>query len=109
RMAGTHMAGLLTWRIAVAVSLAAFVARTEASIISNTDDSAERRSHLLEEVIVTAQSLSLLTEMRDDTSQLLSVAGAAMDPLNAVMALPGVTFTSDISSEPAVRGSAPED
>lgn len=103
------MAGLSTWRIAVAVSLAAFVARTEASIISNTDDSAERRSHLLEEVIVSAQSLSLLTEMRDETSQLLSVAGAAMDPLNAVMALPGVTFTSDISSEPAVRGSAPED
>lgn len=70
------------------------------------DDS---RLNQIDELVVTAQSLTLLTEMRHDTAELLGVAGAAMDPLAAVLSLPGVTFASDTSSEPAVRGSAPDD
>lgn len=71
------------------------------------DTSAE--SVVIEEVVVTGQSLALLTEMDPETEQLLNIAGAGLDPLAAALSLPGVTFASDYSSEPAVRGSAPND
>lgn len=63
----------------------------------------------IEEVVVTGESLALLTEMEAETEQLLNVAGSGIDPLTAVLSLSGVTFASDHSSEPAVRGSAPDD
>lgn len=69
----------------------------------------ERKFNKIDELVITTKSISLLTEMRHDTAELLSVAGAGMDPLSAALSLPGVTFTSDTSSEPAVRGSAPTD
>lgn len=49
------------------------------------------------------------TEIDPDTQRLLKVPGASNDPLAALQALPGVTFGSDSDSEPAVRGSAPEE
>jgi hypothetical protein len=52
------------------------------------------------------------TEMKKETQTLLSVAGAANDPLQAIYSLPGVTFTSSDGpggSEPVIRGSAPQD
>ena len=50
--------------------------------------------------------------MNQETEQLLSIAGAANDPLRAIYALPGVTFSSGdgpSGSEPVIRGSAPQD
>ena len=41
--------------------------------------------------------------------KLVKVPGSGNDPLRAIEALPGVTFTNGRSSEPAVRGSSPED
>lgn len=53
------------------------------------------------------------TEMNQETERLLGVAGAANDPLQAIYALPGVTFSSGGDgpggSEPVIRGSAPQD
>jgi len=44
-----------------------------------------------------------------DTDKLMRVPGAADDPLNALFALPGVSFGIDDHARPAVRGSAPDD
>lgn len=65
-----------------------------------------------EEVTVVAEEVDEPTEMEPETEQLLSVPGAANDPLQAIYSLPGVTFsTSDGpgGSEPVIRGSAPQD
>lgn len=66
----------------------------------------------LEEVRVIGTRDRASTEMTKETQQLLGIAGAANDPLQALYALPGVTFsTSDGpgGSEPVIRGSAPQD
>lgn len=44
-----------------------------------------------------------------NTNKLLSVPGADNDPLQAISALPGVTFSPTGGRDPAVRGSSPED
>jgi hypothetical protein len=65
-----------------------------------------------EEVIITGTKDSESTEMKQETETLLSVAGAANDPLQAIYSLPGVTFSSSDGpggSEPVIRGSAPQD
>lgn len=43
------------------------------------------------------------------TQKLLRIPGAGNDPLRAIEALPGVTFTTGRRAEPAVRGSSPDD
>ena len=43
------------------------------------------------------------------TQDLLNLPGSGNDPLKAIYALPGVTFVSDISGMPAIRGSSPLD
>lgn len=63
----------------------------------------------IDELIVIGDKLEAKTDIRVDTELLLNVAGAGLDPLAAVLSLPGVTFASDYSSEPAVRGSSPAD
>ncbi|GAB1261958.1 TonB-dependent receptor plug domain-containing protein [Aurantivibrio plasticivorans] len=63
----------------------------------------------IEEVIITGEDVTPKTEIDPETELLLNVAGAGFDPLAALLSLPGVTFASDYSSEPAVRGSAPDD
>jgi hypothetical protein len=68
--------------------------------------------HAQQEVIVTGKKEAEPTEMKKETETLLSVAGAANDPLQAIYSLPGVTFTSSDGpggSEPVIRGSAPQD
>lgn len=44
-----------------------------------------------------------------NTEKLLRVPGSGNDPLRAIESLPGVVFSSGNRSEPAVRGSSPED
>ncbi|ASP38665.1 hypothetical protein CHH28_08225 [Bacterioplanes sanyensis] len=48
-----------------------------------------------------------LTEI--STKKLLKLPGSGNDPLGAIESLPGVTFGGGNESEPAVRGSSPED
>jgi hypothetical protein len=106
-MAETLMLDYAIERFALPIAvLASFVVHADEDQMLLADDP-ERAA--IEEVVVTGQSLALLTEMETETEQLLSIAGAGADPLTAVLSLPGVTFTSDHSSEPAVRGSAPDD
>jgi hypothetical protein len=65
-----------------------------------------------EEVLVVGKTGRVSTEMNQETQQLLGIAGAANDPLQAIFALPGVTFSSSDGpggSEPVIRGSAPQD
>jgi outer membrane receptor for ferrienterochelin and colicin len=66
-----------------------------------------------EEVLVVGKKDKASTEMNKETEQLLGIAGAANDPLQAIYALPGVTFSSGGDgpggSEPVIRGSAPQD
>jgi len=65
-----------------------------------------------EEVLVVGRKGEPSTEMTPETAQLLGIAGAANDPLQAIFALPGVTFSPSDGpggSEPVTRGSAPQD
>jgi hypothetical protein len=65
-----------------------------------------------EEMLVVDKTGRSSTEMNEETERLLEVPGAGNDPLQAIYALPGVTFsTSDGpgSSDPVIRGSAPQD
>jgi len=66
-----------------------------------------------DEVLVVGKKVDAATEMNAETEQLLGIAGAATDPLQAVFALPGVTFSNGGDgpggSEPVIRGSAPQD
>lgn len=71
------------------------------SQIGQAEDEAE-----LDNIRITAKE-DTLTEI--STEKLLRMPGAGNDPLRAIEALPGVTFTTGRSSEPAVRGSSPDD
>lgn len=70
---------------------------------ANTNDEPELE---LETVIISAPKES---KSEIDTQKLLSVPGAGNDPLQAVGTLPGVTFSTNSTGEPAVRGSSPRD
>lgn len=60
----------------------------------------------LDDIRITAKDDSL-TEI--STKKLLRIPGAGNDPLRAIEALPGVTFSTGRNAEPAVRGSSPDD
>ncbi len=65
-----------------------------------------------DEVLVVGQKDRVSTKMNQETERLLGIAGAANDPLQAIYALPGVTFSASDGldgSEPVIRGSAPQD
>ncbi len=65
-----------------------------------------------DDVVVVGTATRTSTEMDQETEELLGVAGAADDPLQAIYTLPGVTFsTSDGpgGGDPVIRGSAPQD
>ena len=49
------------------------------------------------------------SEMTEQTTKLMSVAGIANDPLSSVFSLPGVVFAGGDDGEPAIRGSSPDD
>ncbi|MFT7673816.1 MAG: hypothetical protein ACI845_002231, partial [Gammaproteobacteria bacterium] len=79
-------------------------------IMTSTSLIAQQVNDEIEEVEVVGSSQKAgATQMTTETRKLLSVAGAAGDPLSALQSLPGVTFGSDDDAQPAVRGSAPED
>ena len=64
----------------------------------------------LPEVVVFPHSVDdNSSEMNAKTERLFRTAGASLDPLVAVQALPGVTTAGDYSNAPAIRGSAPDD
>ncbi|MFQ3170794.1 MAG: outer membrane receptor protein involved in Fe transport [Oleispira sp.] len=69
--------------------------------LSNANNETE-----LDNIRITAKDAPL-TEI--STKKLLRIPGAGNDPLRAIEALPGVTFTTGRRSEPAVRGSSPDD
>ncbi len=70
----------------------------------------ETQTHLLEEVTIIGDISQDKTGISPRAKKLLSVAGAANDPLKAIHALPGVTFSSGWEShDPVIRGSAPRD
>ncbi|MFT4763686.1 MAG: outer membrane receptor protein involved in Fe transport [Oleispira sp.] len=71
------------------------------SVFSHANNEAE-----LDNIRITAKD-DPLTEI--STKKLLRMPGAGNDPLRAIEALPGVTFTTGRRAEPAVRGSSPDD
>jgi len=83
------------------VKYASAVLIITAPIFSHASDEAE-----LDNIRITAKD-DPLTEI--STQKLIRMPGSGNDPLRAIEALPGVTFTTGRSSEPAVRGSSPND
>lgn len=81
--------------------------------LSANDGIEETPKKPTDEVTVVGKKVQPTTEMNQETQRLLSIAGAATDPLQAIYALPGVTFSSGGdgpgASEPVIRGSAPQD
>gem|GEM_PF-1073351 len=61
---------------------------------------------IIEEVITTT-TVERKDEINQETKQLISVAGAGLDPLQALFTLPGVSENND--GEPVFRGSASND
>lgn len=98
-----HLFPLLVLSLFSSQNLSAQSSESETSSPNNS------RNDEIEEVIVVGDTPDDPTEIRTDTELLLNVAGAGLDPLASIQSLPGVTFTSDYSSEPAVRGSSPAD
>jgi len=85
---------------------------------SATDDIAAEQTNSLEsnypeanysdaEVVEVLGVQEPLTTVK--TERLLKVPGSGNDPMRAIGSLPGVVFSSAQSSEPAVRGSSPDD
>lgn len=71
-----------------------------------TESSNDTDSVRLDSVQVQGEEAPL-TEI--STDKLLRVPGSGNDPLGAIDSLPGVVFANGNRSEPAVRGSSPED
>lgn len=96
---------------AVAIlSSVAFLSYSQFVVASG--DSNEEGTTVEEVLVTTKNKTGIATEMSLETVQLLGIAGAANDPLQAIFALPGVTFSSSDGpggSDPVIRGSAPQD
>ncbi|SMF08431.1 Outer membrane receptor proteins, mostly Fe transport [Alteromonadaceae bacterium Bs31] len=60
-----------------------------------------------ETLVIGAQRTGDYTIITEDAEKLVETAGAMGDPLGAIFALPGVSYSE--SQEPAVRGSSPAD
>ncbi len=82
---------------------------TNTSTAENLKNNTNTTQSDIDELIISGEKNAPSTDIRPDTELLLNVAGAGFDPLAAILSLPGVTFASDYTSEPAVRGSAPDD
>lgn len=77
-----------------------------------SQETRDNEESLIEDVLVIGDEKTEITEVRPDTQELLGVAGAANDPLQAIYSLPGVTFSNGDGpggSDPVIRGSAPQD
>ncbi len=92
--------------LAVAMLPVSAFANTDSSDIANTNSDPDLIYQDAEVVEVLGIKEPLTTVK---TERLLKVPGAGNDPLRAIGSLPGVVFSSAQSSEPAVRGSSPDD
>ena len=70
---------------------------------------AETNSEQVERIEVQGRRGSILAEITENTEKLVAMPGAMGDPLQAAFALPGVVAAGGSMSEPAVRGSSPDD
>lgn len=88
----------------------AMIGLTSQQLLASDD---ANQSEPTDEVLVVGKKIEPATDMTRETEQLLGIAGAATDPLQAIYALPGVTFSGGGdgpgASEPVIRGSAPQD
>lgn len=94
-----------------ALSLTGALASAQDTPNSSTQKNSSESSKL-EVMQVVGKKDMLDVNMNEKTERLLSVAGAANDPLQAIYALPGVTFSNGggpSGSEPVIRGSSPQD
>jgi len=94
----------------VLVSLGLATGLASQPLLAN--DETDKPANPTAEVLVVGEKPKDTTEMNPETARLLSVAGAATDPLQALYALPGVTFSAGDGpggAEPVIRGSAPQD
>jgi hypothetical protein len=94
----------------VLISLGIATGLTSQPLFANDDSTKAEKP--TEEALVVGKKIRAPTQMNQETERLLGIAGAATDPLQAIYALPGVTFASGDGpggSEPVIRGSAPQD
>lgn len=71
------------------------------------DDSSSSDPQLEETLVIGSQRSGDYTIITEDAEKLVETAGALGDPLGAIFALPGVSYSE--GNEPAVRGSSPAD
>ncbi|WP_405632549.1 TonB-dependent receptor plug domain-containing protein [Pseudoalteromonas sp. Ld20] len=74
---------------------------------ANTNTSTNKDT--MEHIDVVYKRSSITSEITENTEKLVTMPGAMGDPLRAVFALPGVVAAGGSMSEPAVRGSSPDD
>ena len=77
--------------------------------LKGDQDNVKRNSESVEVLDVYGRRNQAITEMSEETSKLIQVAGIANDPLSSVFSLPGVVFAGGDDGEPAIRGSSPDD
>lgn len=63
----------------------------------------------IERIEVRAARADITTQITEEAEKLIDMPGSMGDPLRAVYALPGVVAAGGSMSEPAVRGSSPND
>jgi hypothetical protein len=101
-------------RILLSLVLAAFFASLPSFALDDLPQPEDAPDPVVvtEEVLVVGEKEEPATEMKEETVELFAIAGAATDPLQAIYALPGVTFSTSEGpggSDPVIRGSAPQD
>ncbi|SFD26841.1 TonB-dependent receptor plug domain-containing protein [Pseudoalteromonas denitrificans] len=62
-----------------------------------------------ERIVVHGKRSDIMSQITEDAEKLTVMPGAMGDPLQAIYALPGVVAAGGSMSQPAVRGSAPND
>jgi len=77
------------------------------SVYANEEVVVDEKQTPEEIITIGNQNERAKSEISYETERLFSIAGAGADPLQAIFALPGVTFDKD--GEPVIRGSAPGD
>ncbi|WP_420591946.1 TonB-dependent receptor plug domain-containing protein [Bacterioplanoides sp.] len=87
--------------------LSPLFATAETQTSTDTQTSAEKTATVELDSVKVQGDDTPLAEI--STDKLLRVPGSGNDPLRAIESLPGVVFSSGRRSEPAVRGSSPED
>jgi hypothetical protein len=74
-----------------------------------THANVDANEEIIERLETVYKRSSITSEITENTEKLITMPGAMGDPLRAVFALPGVVAAGGSMSEPAVRGSSPDD